>query len=111
MNIKVEQLLTDEGYKEYPSILPQSKGTRSRHFQRRIVSERVCETNDHLFINVYFHEFQFGDETSNQSYKIEIIGEYQEDWWDLNVYGLSDQDVLTKLKTYENILVKLFNAL
>lgn len=94
------KILVDNGYKKCSGDY-----NGATLWQKRVDSERVCETNERLFINVWeYSEF-------THSFEVEITAEYKAKWWVLKVYSLGEEQLTNELQDIEQTLIKLFNAI
>lgn len=105
-----EQFFEQKGYKCYPQVCDWPVIVNNV-WQKRIDNERVCETNDKLFINIKEWQMEEYKDNPPPKYTIEIVAEYNKLWWQLGCYSLSEQELIEKHDEIVEILIKLFNTI
>ena len=98
---------TNEGYRKY-KVHIEAPLTHKAHWQKKVDSAVVCELNEALHINIYEWGFEFQD---TLSYDISIVAQIKGDWYKLQAYSISSDTIDTKLKQFEDTLVKMINGI
>lgn len=96
--------IEEKGYKLYPQ---NKEGYWTVHnlYQKRVDHDKVCETNEKLFINIYEYK---ASENGPMTYEMGIKAESNGLWWDLKVYGVSEERLETEFNTLEQKLIELW---
>lgn len=105
INEDVQLFLKTLGYKLFPGK-PEWPYLIKNLYQKAVESDRVCDLNKVLRIDVNEYQFDGG----YLSYEVRIIGQHGI-WWNLGCYSLSEEQLLDQLETIELTLVKLYNAI
>lgn len=100
--------LLEKGFKEYPEKNINYPYTQRCLYQKRVESESVCETNDRLSINVREYRIL---EASQSTYEVDIVAEKDGLWWELKAYSLNEAELVAKLDSIEDRLIKMFNSI
>jgi len=106
----IENFLKNEGYKLYPQLV-EYPYTKRNLWQKQISNERVCETNEKLFINVLQYQFEEYTEVEHEKFEVYIVAEFHEKWWDIKCYSLSQEEIIYDLHSLESTLIKMFNTI
>lgn len=110
MNTK--DFLESNGYRLWKQENEQSHSTM--YFQKRVdglyPDTPVCECNDKLFINIEVWTMEYNG-NPHTSCTINMVHERPEDeWCDLKIYSLTEEQINTNLKSYEDKMVALWEV-
>lgn len=109
MNIK--EFLESNGYKMWKEDNEHSHHTM--YFQKRIdelyPDTPICKCNDKLFINIDVWTMKLVG--VNTSCTINMVHERPDDeWCDLKIYSLTEEQIQSNLQSYEDKMVKLWEV-
>ena len=80
-------------------------------YRRSKIPARECECNEKKFMQIVLKPLKFSMHGHDvESVEIEIVGQY-DNWYNLNAYGISFEEVIEKLPKIEASLVAAWNAL
>ena len=80
-------------------------------YRRTVLPSRECECNEGKPRQIIVTPMSIWlNGTWHSSVEVEIVGQY-DNWWKLQAYSLSYDDLLTNLDTIEARLVRAWNAL
>lgn len=89
-------------------------GLTTYYFQKRIdtlhkyVDIALCETNDKVFINIEYYDFNHGN-YKNKSCQIYLVHKNKNgDWCDLKIYSIPVDKMKENLQSYEDKIVNLW---
>lgn len=104
----MKEFLESNGYKMW------KQEENTLHFQKRVddiyPESPVCECNDKLFINIQVFKFAIHG-VVHTSFEINIVHERPDDeWCDLKIYSLTEDQVKSNLKSYEDKMIKLWEV-
>ena len=112
MNIK--EFLESNGYKMWKE--DSDEYSNSQKYQKRIDildkydSVSVCTCNDKLFINIDYWTMNIND-INSKSCAIYMIHQNNDDeWCDLKIYSLTEEQLQSNLQSYEDKMVKLWEV-
>ena len=98
--------LTDNGYHKWRE--EETPETTRCEFQKRVPDKEgwpLCECNDKLLINLTYFKYTFRNGLSSEGFEINIAHERKnEEWCDLRIYSLTEEQVVSKLSNYESSL-------
>lgn len=108
----MKEFLESNGYKMWKEDYDQMHHTM--YFQKRVDSAYpnvpVCECNDKLFINIDVWTMKY-DGRDHTSCTVNMAHERPDDeWCDLNIYSLTEDQVKNNLKSYEYEMVALWEV-
>lgn len=104
----MKEFLESNGYKMW------KQEENTLHFQKRVdniyTESPVCECNEKLFINVQVFTFPI-NAVVHTSCEINMVHERPDDeWCDLKIYSLTEDQVKSNLKSYEGKMIKLWEV-
>ena len=82
------------------------------YFQKRVDRDYpmapLCQCNEKLFIIIDVYKFDFSG-VRQTSCTISLVHENQQgEWCDLRIYGLSEEQIQSKLESYEDKIINLW---
>ena len=113
---KAHSYLVSQGYKKYN--IPPTDSDHVLGFYQKDVSNihalPLCNLNDSLSVNVRICRYDLYDYTDYKMVKfdVSIVAEdHNEDWYDLQCYNVSINEIQNKLVNIENKLICAWSAL
>lgn len=83
-------------------------------FQKRVPDEEgwpLCECNDKLLLNLVYYKYTFLNGESSKGFEMSIVHERKNDeWCDFMIYGLTEEQIVSKLSNYETSLKECWNT-
>jgi hypothetical protein len=107
---ELQEMLVEKGFSLYPDYLKDKNDLCNWVACRYNTAARPCETNDRTQVVIKPFDLNF-DGRRFSSVEIEITGEYAGEWWKLQRYSISPEELEDKLDKIENKLVMAWNAL
>jgi len=103
---EMDKIAESNGYKKFTSRVDDLGFI----YQKRVESELVCSLNDKLHININPSYIEFNNDSIYAKFKMSIVAENKDIWYDLGVYGL-DLSESDKIPMIEENLIIMFNTL
>ena len=104
--------LTGNGYHMWRE--EETPETTKYEFQKRVPEEEgwpLCECNDKLLINLVYSKYTFQNGMEAEGFEMNIVHERKDgEWCDFKVYGLTEEQISSKLINYETSLKECWNT-
>ena len=109
--MNIQQFLESKGYKMWKED-HNSHGS-TFNFQKRVDRDYpmapLCQCNEKLFINIDMHTLFTNSVEQHTSFTISLVHENQQgEWADLRIYSLSEEQIQSKLESYEDKIINLW---
>ncbi len=107
---KLKEHLKERGYFFYQQAYGNS--LVDWYAAKRAETTRECTCNERApQIIVTPSVYTFSDYSQHRSVSIDLTAEYNDIWWKLSAYSLSEEDAIERLSEIEKKLVKAWEAL
>lgn len=104
--------LTGNGYHMWRE--EKTRETTKYEFQKRVSDEEgwpLCERNDKLLLNLICNTYTLRNGLSSESFEMNIVHERKDgEWCDFRIYGLTEEQIVSKLSNYESSLKECWNT-
>ena len=109
--MSIKECVEASGYRMWKEDTEKSHSTV--YFQKRVDRDYpmapVCNLNDKLFINVDMCTLFTNSTDRHTGFTISLVHENQQgEWCDLRIYSLSEEQIRSKLVSYEDKIINLW---
>jgi len=109
--MNIQQFLESHGYRMWKEE-NNSHGS-TFNFQKRVDRDYpmapLCQCNDKLFINIDMCTLFTNSTDKHTGFTISLVHENQHgEWCDLKIYSLKEEQILSKLGSYEDKIINLW---